>query len=324
MSWNDYERDARSRRENRDARHMGLIEFVSLQDLKGSIHFGGEFRKLEHVATTTWDVLVIDEAHEGIDTYRTDAAFDRIRRGFTLHLSGTPFKALANDKFPSDAIYNWTYADEQAAKRDWDGEGSNPYATLPRLNMFTYQMSEIIRDELLNLTELWQNLDCAGLQRLAEDIATASEIFIIGQGTSSTYARELSRMLGTLGINSRFTSLKDPEQFAELELALGRDPLMITFAFPRYSKPLLMRIRALKQRGLRLVSITDRIRSPYASLADYYFTLPVRSFDFADSHCAGMAWINILSITIALRNKEKVFSKMQEREMHIDEMNMFL
>ena len=48
-----------------------------------------------YVATTTWDVLVIDEAHEGIDTYRTDAAFDRIRRNFTLHLSGTPFKALA-------------------------------------------------------------------------------------------------------------------------------------------------------------------------------------------------------------------------------------
>ena len=70
---------------------------------------------------------MIDEAHEGIDTYRTDAAFDRIRRNFTLHLSGTPFKALANDKFPGDAIYNWTYADEQTAKRDWDGEGSNPY-----------------------------------------------------------------------------------------------------------------------------------------------------------------------------------------------------
>ena len=154
MSYDDYERDARSRRENRDARPMGLIEFVSLQDLKGSIHFGGEFRKLEHIATTTWDVLVIDEAHEGIDTYRTDAAFDRIRRNFTLHLSGTPFKALANDKFPSDAIYNWTYADEQAAKRDWNDEGSNLYATLPRLNMFTYQMSEIIRDELKQGVEI--------------------------------------------------------------------------------------------------------------------------------------------------------------------------
>ena len=40
-------------------------------------------------------------------------AFDRIKRKFTLHLSGTPFKALANNKFADDAIYNWTYADEQ-------------------------------------------------------------------------------------------------------------------------------------------------------------------------------------------------------------------
>mgnify|MGYP002625880392 CR=1 FL=1 len=154
MSYDDYERDARSRRENRDARPMGLIEFVSLQDLKGSIHFGGEFRKLEHVATTTWDVLVIDEAHEGIDTYRTDAAFDRIRRNFTLHLSGTPFKALANDKFPGDAIYNWTYADEQEAKETWAGDEHNPYRDLPRLNLFTYRMSDIVREQARQGMEL--------------------------------------------------------------------------------------------------------------------------------------------------------------------------
>lgn len=126
------------------------IEFVSLQDLKGSIYFGGEHKKLEEVAGMTWDVLVIDEAHEGVDTYKTDVAFDHIKRNFTLHLSGTPFKALANDKFPENAIYNWTYADEQKAKRDWlsDEGAANPYATLPKLNMFTYQMSEIVRDEL--------------------------------------------------------------------------------------------------------------------------------------------------------------------------------
>lgn len=63
--------------------------------------------------------MVIDEAHEGVDTYKTDVAFDHIDRIFTLHLSGTPFKALANDKFPSNAIYNWTYADEQKAKQNW-------------------------------------------------------------------------------------------------------------------------------------------------------------------------------------------------------------
>ncbi len=133
-----------------DSKDYGRIEFVSLQDMKGSAYFGGDLNKLEEAAHLDWDLLVIDEAHEGVDTYKTDLAFDHIHRKCTLHLSGTPFKALANDKFPSDAIYNWTYADEQQAKRDWTGETGteNPYRNLPKLNLFTYQMSEIIREEL--------------------------------------------------------------------------------------------------------------------------------------------------------------------------------
>ena len=127
---------------------FGCIEFVSLQDLKGSIYFGGKYDKLREVADCKWDVLVVDEAHEGVDTYKTDVAFDRIKRKFTLHLSGTPFKALANEKFNENAIFNWTYADEQKAKVNWDDnqEEENPYAYLPRLNLYTYQMSEIVKD----------------------------------------------------------------------------------------------------------------------------------------------------------------------------------
>lgn len=128
----------------------GCIEFISLQDLKGSLYFGGTFDKLNEVANLEWDLLVIDEAHEGVDTYKTDVAFDQIKRRYTLYLSGTPFKALANDKFPYNAIYNWTYADEQKAKHDWNesNEEENPYANLPQLNLFTYKMSDIIRDKV--------------------------------------------------------------------------------------------------------------------------------------------------------------------------------
>lgn len=130
-------------------RSKGLIEFVSLQDIKGAIEFGGKYDKLAHIAGIEWDILIIDEAHEGVDTYKTDVAFDHIRRKFTLHLSGTPFKAIANEKFPEDAIFNWTYADEQEAKRDWNFQDlSNPYAELPRLNLLTYQLSNIVHDKV--------------------------------------------------------------------------------------------------------------------------------------------------------------------------------
>lgn len=152
----------------------GSIEFVSLQDIKGSKYFGGDSNldKLKELSNRRdekgnkigilWDILIIDEAHEGVDTYKSDIAFDNIDRNYTLHLSGTPFKALANDKFPQDAIYNWTYADEQRAKRDWNlaSEEENPYYPLPKLNLFTYQMSEIVRDNIKEGIEIdgeWEN-----------------------------------------------------------------------------------------------------------------------------------------------------------------------
>lgn len=126
------------------------IAFVSLQDLKGSISFGGGIEKLEWVAGTKWDLLVVDEAHEGVDTSKTDWAFSRIIRKFTLHMSGTPFKAIANSKFNAEQIYNWSYADEQEKKKNWDyDKGSNPYEPLPQLNMFTFQLSAMIEEKLL-------------------------------------------------------------------------------------------------------------------------------------------------------------------------------
>lgn len=130
---------------NSDAR---CIEFVSLEDLKGSIHFGGQYRKLDEVAELIWDLVVIDEAHEGVATDKTDIALDRIKRRFTLNLSGTPFKMLANGQFPDEAIFNWTYADEQQKKRENAELGTDsPYFDLPKLNLFTYQMSVMMEEK---------------------------------------------------------------------------------------------------------------------------------------------------------------------------------
>ena len=126
-----------------------LITFLSLQDLKGSKYFGGNYDKLRWVADLEWDLLIIDEAHEGIDTGRTDAAFDMIKRKNTLHLSGTPFKALANEKFTKEAIYNWTYLDEQKIKEVEIEEGeSGEHTDMPDLRLFTYRISQMITDQV--------------------------------------------------------------------------------------------------------------------------------------------------------------------------------
>ena len=126
------------------------ITFLSLQDLKGAKVFGGSFDKLQWVADLEWDLLVIDEAHEAVDTDKTDKAFENIKRKFTLHLSGTPFKALAEGKFSSEQIYNWTYLDEQKAKQSEleRGQESGAHTDMPDLRLFNYKISDITAKQI--------------------------------------------------------------------------------------------------------------------------------------------------------------------------------
>ena len=139
---------------SKDTDFAGQICFESLQGLKGSVFFGGKYNKLEWIKNLQWDLLIIDESHEGVDTMRSDRAFDNIRRRFTLYLSGTPFKAIASGEFGDREIFNWTYADEQEAKETWAGDEHNPYRDLPRLNLFTYRMSDIVREQARQGMEL--------------------------------------------------------------------------------------------------------------------------------------------------------------------------
>lgn len=185
-----------------------FIEFVSLQDLKGSIHFGGKFSKLEEEAALTWDLLVVDEAHEGIDTYKTDVAFDQIKRKHTLYLSGTPFKALQNEKFKSEAIFNWTYADERQARKDWDEtQGTNPYAEMPQLNLYTYRMGDIVSDKVNRGIEL-----NGTTKEYAFDL---NEFFRVSKG-HFVYDKQVDCFLDALVAQERFP-FSTPELRAELK-----------------------------------------------------------------------------------------------------------
>jgi hypothetical protein len=62
-----------------------------------------------------------------------------------LYLSGTPFRAIESGEFIEEQIYNWTYSDEQKAKNSWIGE-NNPYSSLPRMVMLTYQLPDQIKE----------------------------------------------------------------------------------------------------------------------------------------------------------------------------------
>ena len=167
--------DAKKLDEQYDAcdKSRPIVVFGSFQDLLGTNDLGGIKAKNEFIHTTNWDVIVFDEYHFGawrenaknlfekfdeedndfdLEKYQLEEAGNAINESFLpitsrhyLYLSGTPFRALNSGEFLEDQVFNWTYADEQAAKENWDKSlGENPYAALPKMVMLTYKVPDSI------------------------------------------------------------------------------------------------------------------------------------------------------------------------------------
>ncbi len=138
--------------------------------------------KNEWLHDTKWDLVIFDEYHFGawrdsakelfegedeadakkeiaaeydpaLDTFGeemdelsgTEDDFLPITTSAYLYLSGTPFKALSTGEFIEEQIFNWTYTDEQRAKQRHaleQADNPNPYAALPEMRLFTYQMPD--------------------------------------------------------------------------------------------------------------------------------------------------------------------------------------
>ena len=144
-----------------------FVCFGSFQDYLGkNTKTGGIKTKNEWVHLTNWDCVIFDEYHfgawrenakelfeaednkeikfaegEGMDYF--DEEILPITTNHYLYLSGTPFRAIATGEFIEESIFNWTYSDEQRAKETWQGK-ENPYSSLPRMVMLTYQLPEAI------------------------------------------------------------------------------------------------------------------------------------------------------------------------------------
>lgn len=125
------------------------IYFASMQDLRGSELVGGNFDKNNDIFSTPWDLIIVDEAHEGTQTELGKAVMKELTKEKTkvLRLSGTPFNLL--DDFKEEEIYTWDYVMEQRAKAQWDIDhpgDHNPYAGLPRLNIYTYDLGRLMNE----------------------------------------------------------------------------------------------------------------------------------------------------------------------------------
>ena len=152
-----YSRNRGEKLETYQLNTKNSLVFASAPDLKGSEIAGGKFKKHDNIFNTSWDLIIIDEAHEGWNTKDGDNVLDQLinntnkNKPCVLYLSGTPFN-IEKD-FTEEEIFSWTYNDEQRAKVEWNAkhhDGSNPYEACPQMLIYTLNLDEITNHDFHN------------------------------------------------------------------------------------------------------------------------------------------------------------------------------
>ena len=166
--------------DNLEHRHQteGLhyVYFASIQDLRGSETVGGKFDKNDSLFATPWELIIIDEAHEGTQTELGQAVISELTKKSTkiLQLTGTAFNLM--DDIVEEEMFTWDYTMEQRAKQEWDKNhfgDPNPYACLPRMNIYTYDLGRLMHDFVdediaFNFREFFRTTDSGSFLHHAE------------------------------------------------------------------------------------------------------------------------------------------------------------
>ena len=162
------------------------IYFASMQDLRGTDKVGGKFSKNHRVFSTKWDCVIVDEAHEGTQTTLGQNVLAALTENNpkVLQLSGTPFNLF--DQYKEDEIFTWDYVMEQKAKAAWDDThfgDANPYAGLPAMNIFTFDLGKLMEkymdmDVAFNFTEFFRTKNSDGSFVHAADVRAFLDLMV--------------------------------------------------------------------------------------------------------------------------------------------------
>ena len=132
-----------------------FVFFASMQYLRRSTLVGGDNDEQlkKDLLLTDWDLVVVDEAHEGTRTSLGQRVIDTLKKDKTkiLHLSGTPFNLFGD--FKDNEIYTWDYIQEQQAKKEFAEKHPfeyNPYAELPQMKIYTYSLDKLFHPKIRN------------------------------------------------------------------------------------------------------------------------------------------------------------------------------
>lgn len=174
-------------------------------------------------------------------------------------------------------------------------------------------LKQVIKKDIDNIEKTIDGIDYQAFQEAVEVILNADNIYILGLRSSSFLAGYLGFYLRFLLDNVKIIQSGPNDVFEQLLKATNKD-VIIGISYPRYSNRTLEAFDYGREKGCKIIGITDSLVSPTAQYADVMLIANSSMLSFVDSLVAPMSLINALIVAIGITKKDDITSYFEDLE----------
>ena len=164
-------------------------------------------------------------------------------------------------------------------------------------------LTAVLTSDIEQIKITMEETNRADFQSAVDAIVNADHIYIFGLRSSAALASFMGFYFNLLFENVRVVNENSVSEVFEQILRIGENDVFIGLSFPRYSKRTIKAMRYAKDRGAKVVGITDNALSPIAKIADTALCARSDRVSFVDSLVAPLSLVNALIVATSAKAK---------------------
>lgn len=174
-------------------------------------------------------------------------------------------------------------------------------------------LKEVVKGDIHNTENIIHEMNYDVYRDAVNLILKAKHVYILGLRSSSFLAGYLSFYLNFLLENVK-AIVEGPNDIFDQLLKTTNEDVIIAISYPRYSRKTLEALDYGKERGAKVITITDSMTSPVNKYSDCILIASSDMLSFVDSLVAPMSLLNALIISIGIEKGEKLTTRFEDLE----------
>lgn len=180
----------------------------------------------------------------------------------------------------------------------------------------------IIKTEMDYIEQMSNSVNRKDLDTCINWMSAAKNVVIIGNMGSAALAGYFGYAAGRV-IRNVITITQTGAEAPNLIKEINQDSLVFVIAFPRYPESTLALARFCREKGCKIVAITNDNHSPAVHLSDMVFIIPVSMASIVDSYSAPLTFIHALIAEYSIRFPEQTNDLLESFEQYTKTLKTF-